>query len=373
MQDPTPDPLPNARPGPLPDAPVFVTGATGLLGVNLVREMLDRGLRVRALARDPSKAARLLPAVPGLEIVRGDMRDTAGFARALRGCGALIHAAAYFRDSYSGGGHWPALKQVNVDGTASLLEAAYEAGIRRAVHVSSIAVLRGEPGQRIDESMERAEADADDYYRSKILADRAVFAWLDRRPDAHASLVLPGWMHGPYDAGPTAGGRFAMDFADGRMPATPPGSFAFVDARDVAAAILSAAENGRRGVRYLAAGRHMTVREIAKGYAAVTGRKVPGSAPMGAVMALALAQEGWARLTGRPVLLSLASARALRDEADRSRYDHARSKAELGVRFRPVERTMRDELEWLAGAGMIKPLTLTPEGAGKGGRRRKAG
>lgn len=353
--------MPDHTPGPLPDLPVFVTGATGLLGVNLVREMLGRGLRVRALARDPAKAARLLPVDPRLEVVTGDMADVAAFAPALSGCGALIHAAAYFRDSYNGGSHWQALKRVNVDGTAAVLEAAHAAGIRRVIHVSSVAVLRGDKGAVIDESMERAEADADDYYRSKILADHAVFAFLDRHPDAHASLILPGWMHGPYDAGPTAGGRFAMDFVDGRMPATPPGSFAFVDARDVAGAILAAAENGRRGVRYLAAGRHMTIRDIAKGYAAITGRKVPGAAPMAAVLALAAAQEVWARISRRPVLLSLASARTLRDEAERSRYDHSRSKAELGLRFRPVRRTMRDEVEWLAAAGMVKPLTLLPE------------
>ena len=364
------DPAAETLPGPLPDAPVFVTGATGLLGVNLVRAMLARGLRVRALARDPAKAARLLPDHPRLDVVTGDVQDVPGFAPALAGCGALIHAAAYFRDSYNGGSHWAALKRINVDGTAAVLEAAWGAGIRRVVHVSSVAVLRGAPGQLIDESMERAEADADDYYRSKILADREVFAWLDRRPDAHATLVLPGWMHGPYDAGPTAGGRFAMDFADGRMPATPPGSFAFVDARDVAEAILAAAEKGRRGVRYLAAGRHMTLREIAGGYASVTGRKVPGRAPMAAVLALAAAQEAWARISGKPVLLSLASTRALRDEADRSRYDHTRSKTELGVRFRPVRRTMRDELAWLAEAGMVKPLTLTPEEPGNGRGKR---
>ncbi len=125
----------------------------------------------------------------------------------------LFHTAAFFRDSYKGGRHWDELFRVNVTGTEALLEAAYEMGVRRMVHTSSGGVLDGPPGSLIDETMARAEADANDYFRSKILCDRAIRAFLDSHPDFDATFVLPGFMFGPGDAGPTASGQLVLDFA----------------------------------------------------------------------------------------------------------------------------------------------------------------
>ena len=74
-----------------------------------------------------------------------------------------------------------------MDGTAALI-AAHAAGVRRFVHTSSIAVLDGPPGTLIDETCDRLPADADDYYRSKILADDAVRAFLRLHPDMRVSV-----------------------------------------------------------------------------------------------------------------------------------------------------------------------------------------
>ena len=142
----------------------------------------------------------------------------------------LFHTAAYFRDSYTGGRHWNELYRVNVKGTQALLNAAYEAGIRRMVHTSSGGVLDGPPGALIDETMARTEDNANDYFRSKILTDRALRAFLKEHPDFHATFVLPGFMFGPGDMGPTASGQLVLDFARRKLPGLVPGSFAVVDA-----------------------------------------------------------------------------------------------------------------------------------------------
>ena len=113
----------------------------------------------------------------------------------------MFHCAAFFRDNYKGGSHWEALEKINVVGTRALLQQSYDAGVRRFVHTSSIAVLDGAPGTPIDETCLRAEADADDYYRSKILAEREVLRFLESHPQMHACMVLPGWMWGPGDRG----------------------------------------------------------------------------------------------------------------------------------------------------------------------------
>jgi dihydroflavonol-4-reductase len=332
----------------------FVTGATGLLGNNLARALVARGWTVRALARNPDKARRQFGDLPDLKMVVGDMTDVAGFAPALAGADVVFHTAAFFRDNYKGGRHWDELKRVNVEGTAALLEAAYAAGVRRFVHTSSVAVLDGAPGALIDGTKERDPADADDYYRSKILSDRAVFGFLDKHPDMHVVLVLPGWMWGPGDIGPTSSGQLALDVVRGALPAVPPGAFSLVDARDVAEAEIAAADRGARGERYLAAGRHMTMRETIRLIGRVTGAAVPTrSMPSSLLMAYAATQEAWARLSGRQILVSLANARLLVREADRSRYDSEKSERVLGVTFRPAETTIADTIAWYRSAGWL--------------------
>ena len=222
----------------------FVTGATGLLGNNLVRALAERGYRVKALVRSRAKANEQFAGL-NVEVVEGDMNDVSSFKDALAAGDVLFHTAAFFRDSYKGGRHWDELFRVNVKGTESLLHAAYAAGVRRMVHTSSGGVLDGPPGASIDETMARAEADANDYFRSKIQSDRAIRAFLKEHPDFQVTFVLPGFMFGPGDMGPTASGQLVLDFARRKLPGLVPGSFAVVDARDVAALEITAAERGK--------------------------------------------------------------------------------------------------------------------------------
>lgn len=331
----------------------FVTGATGLLGNNLVRELIAEGWYVRAMVRSPEKAARQFAGL-NLEIVTGDMLDVSGFADALTGVEVVFHTAAYFRDSYKGGRHWEALYTANVKGTVSLLDHAYRTGVRRFVHTSSVAVLRGTKGQIINESMLRDERDADDYYRSKILSDRVVLDFLDSHPDFWATLVLPGWMHGPGDFGPTSAGQTVLDVAGERLPGVPPGSFSVVDARDVAQAMILANRQGRRGERYLAAGLHMTMADLLPLIAQATGTKAPARRiPLFFLHLIAAGNELYARMTGKPVLLSWAMARTVATENNRSHYDPAKTNRELGLEFRPVIETLRDEVDWFRAQGFL--------------------
>src|SRR5260370_30362102 len=119
---------------------VLVTGATGLLGNNLVRLLVSRGVHVKALVRSREKAEKQLAGLP-VEIVLGEMTNVSGFANELRGVDLVFHTAAYFRDNYKGGKHWKQLFAANVLGTAHLFFEAYKAGVRRIAHPSSMAVL----------------------------------------------------------------------------------------------------------------------------------------------------------------------------------------------------------------------------------------
>ncbi len=338
----------------------FVTGATGLLGSNLVRELAARDWAVRALVRDQERARRLLAGVPHLTLVAGVVEDAAAFAPALRGVDAVFHAAAYFRESYRGGSHWAELHAVNVDGTRGLIAQALAAGVRRFLHVGSIGTLATcrPDGRPVDESC-RADADAtrNDYFRSKILADAVVEEALRRHPELWAAFVLPGFMNGPGDAGPTAAGQMIMDFAAGRLPGIVDAHLSFVDARDVARACVEAETRAPRGGRYVVAGRRLHLRDAYALLARLTGVAAPARRiPFGLLAVVAALNEAWARCSGRPVLIGLATYRNLRETGPHNLYDSGKAERELGVAFRPLEETLRDAVAWLRAAERLPGL-----------------
>ena len=124
------------------------------------------------------------------------------------GVDAIFHTAAYFRESYRGGSHWPRSSRGRRD--ASLIALALTTGVRRFLHASSIGTLavRRRDGRPVDETLpEDAAATGNDYFRSKILADAAVTEGARAHPEFFAAFVLPGFMNGPGDAGPTAAGQ----------------------------------------------------------------------------------------------------------------------------------------------------------------------
>ncbi|SDA89801.1 NAD dependent epimerase/dehydratase family protein [Pseudomonas sp. NFACC15-1] len=324
----------------------FVTGATGLLGNNIVRALLKRNIKVKALVRSAEKAKKQFASLP-VEWVEGDMLNVDAFSHALQGCDALFHTAAYFRDSYKGGKHWQKLYDTNVTGTERLLQAAYAAGIRRAVHTSSIAVLKGNKDQVIDETMSRSEQEADDYYLSKILSEQKVQQFLSQHPDMFIAMVLPGWMFGPGDIGPTSSGQFLLDFVGQKLPGVLPGSFSVVDARDVAEHQIAAITRGRSGERYLAAGNHMDMKSIFQSLSSVSGVKAPErKVPLFMLRIIALIYEGYYRITKKPVLISTSTVKLMAQEQGRTHFSHDKSSRELECQFRPVAETLTDTLAW---------------------------
>jgi dihydroflavonol-4-reductase len=333
----------------------FVTGATGLLGNNLVRALLEEGVKVRVLVRSQEKAKRQFENL-SVEIIEGDMREVSSWASALVGCEVVFHTAAYFRDSYKGGTHWEKLRRTNVDGTVDLLKESYYAGVRHMIHTSSIAVLvRRTDGSIVDETrLRKADGEADDYYRSKILADQYIREFLVKHPDMSVSMILPGFMFGPGDIGPTGSGQMILDYMSNKLPGVIDATFSVVDARDVAQAMLAAVDLGRNGELYIAAGRSMTMKEIFSTLEHISGIKAPTRyLPDWLLLVFASANEVYARISKRPVLLSLATVRLIIQERMSRNFSSAKSKSELGLKFRPVEQTFADVIDWYQQQGWL--------------------
>lgn len=323
---------------------VFVTGSTGLLGNNLVRELIARNYQVKALARSFEKAKKQFQGL-NVEIVIGDLSEVSIFKSHFENVDILINTAAYFRDNYKGGNHWNELVKTNIEDTKKLIEAAVAKGVKNIVHTSSIAVLDAPPNTFIDETMSRNIKNADNYYKSKIMSEEAVRSIAEKHPDVKFTYILPGWMFGPGDLGPTSSGQLIQDFINRNIPGIPPGTFSVVDARDVAIAHINAAEFGINGERYLAAGNEKNMKEIFKQIEAVTKIKSPKfKIPFFVLYGIAIANEIYSAITNKPILMSLGSVMLLKKEKGKTRFNHEKSFKQLNLKFRKLEVTIKDTI-----------------------------
>jgi nucleoside-diphosphate-sugar epimerase len=331
-----------------------VTGASGLLGSNVVRTLLDGGGEVVAVVRDPGRAATLLPRSPDLHVVHGDVTDVPALVEAgvFAGAEALVHTAAYFREYYEPGADPALLHRTNVGAVGALLRAAESAGLSSAVHVSSVGVLGPSgPSRPATEStpLDRSVTQ-NHYYLSKIDSEQVVAEFRRSAPRMRVSTVLPGWMWGPGDAGPTSAGRLFLAIAEGRMPRVPAAGNHVVDARDVAQACVRAAVAGNG--RYIVAGVKRPLPQVAAAAARAVGVAPPRRVPPRVALAVIGLMERRARRRGLPAAATRQGLVTL-IEGHRRHIDSGRATAELGIGFRDLDDTMRATAAWYRDRGMV--------------------
>jgi dihydroflavonol-4-reductase len=319
----------------------FVTGASGFVGANLTRALLARGWRVRALVRGAA------PSLAGLdvELVPGDVFAD-GLAGAMAGCDALFHLAATYslwrRDRQD-------VIRSSILGTRHVLRAARDAGVPRAIHTSSVAAI----GVRRDgvPADERHQTPFDDlvgtYKRAKYLAELEVFQAIGAGQDV--VIVNPTTPVGPWDAKPTPTGEIVVRFLTGRMPAYVDTGLNVVDVRDVAAGHILAYERGATGERYILGNENLTLRELLRRLAAITGRREP-RVRLPYVVPLAYAALGeyvLARTGVRPDV----SVESVRMSKQRMFYTAEKAVRELGLPQSSVTGALADAVTWFQEHG----------------------
>jgi dihydroflavonol-4-reductase len=329
----------------------FVTGATGLLGSNLIRALIADGYSVRGLARSEEKARRVFPNNE-IEIVPGDMSDVGGFAPALSGCDFLFHTAAYFREYYQPGDHKALLEKINVQATIDLLIAAEKAGIKKAIHISSSGVIGVKPDGSAgdEETLPDDHSTANLYFASKIGAELAIGRFLRER-SLPVVMILPGWMWGPGDSAPTASGQLVIDFVRRKLPGVVDGGGCIADARDVARTTLDAIERGHSGERYIVSGPFFEFANILAVLERVTGVPAPTrKIPYGLSLVVGATSEIWSRVTGKNALVTVEAVRTMHA---RKTVNASKAIRELAATFRPFEETVRDEVGWFRQNGYL--------------------
>jgi NAD+-dependent farnesol dehydrogenase len=315
---------------------VFLTGGTGYLGGELLRQLTAAGHSVRVLVRNRSTT---LPA--GVERAEGDLSDAGRLAAQIRGCGAVFHAAALVSSWAPDRGEF---FRTNVEGVRNVMRAAGQAGAP-VVYTSSFFALgpAGPPGAREDSFP--AVPPRHPYARTKLQARMEA-----RKALAAGSpivILYPGVIYGPGRG--TAGnivGRLVTDFVHGRIPGllgegTQVWSFAFVE--DVARAHISALERASAGGEYVLGGDNVALRDFFGTLSRLTGKPAPRLHVPKAVGALAGAVEyASARLRGR---IPGATPSTVLMMYQNWACDSARARAEIGYSFRPLRAGLLSTLE----------------------------
>jgi len=322
----------------------FVTGGTGFVGSNLVRQLAGQGWEVTALAR----AASPLEDIAGLDIVLadGDITDPASLRAAIpEGVDGVFHVAAstsiWSRNN-------EAQTRINVDGTRNVVEAALAAGARRFIHCSSF-IVWGFADHPVTEGDARSDnADWINYVRSKHEAERIVKQAVAGR-GLDAVILNPAHILGPGDRRNWS--RMIRLVNQGGLPGCPPGSGSFCDVREVARAHIQAWYRGRTGHNYLLGGEEETFLEVIRITGELLGKKVPRRAtPAWVLKAGARAYLLRAALTGRepditPEGVALITRHTL--------CNSGRAVEELGYRFTPVRRLLEDTIAWMRDKRML--------------------
>ena len=316
--------------------PVLVTGGTGVVGGAVLRRLVADGRAVRALAR--SEGSEDAVTALGAEAIRGDALDLGSLTEAMRGCSSVFHVAGVnamcLRDPSS----------------SNVVRAAADAGVGRVVYTSSSSAV-GEPQHTIgrEDSPHRGSY-LSAYERSKHLAERRVFE-LSRTLGVDVVSVNPSSVQGPGRA--TGSARLLLEVVNGRLPVLVDTTISLIDIEDCARGHVLAETHGTPGERYLLSGASLTTREAVELLDRIWGlprrvRFAPGwVATAGGALGGAVA-----RLLRRDATLCPEAVRTL---LHGHRYDGSKAARELGLRYAPVETTLRRTLEWCEQRGLVPP------------------
>lgn len=246
---------------------ILVTGGSGLLGAELIRQLLQSGKRVRALVNQKPLS---LPSHPMLEQARGSILDVMALEEAMQGVEDVYHCAALV--SFDPGDD-ARLYKINVEGTANLVNAALDAGVRRFAFVSSVAALgRHKDGVPVDESMNWSkETHNSRYGQSKYLAEMEV--WRGMAEGLNAVVVNPSVIIGPGDWNSSSTAIFKSVYNG--FPWYSEGVNGFVDVRDVAKAMILLTEKDIFGERFILNGHHATYKSVFELMAKAFGKNPP--------------------------------------------------------------------------------------------------
>ncbi len=322
---------------------VAVIGASGHIGNNLCRALLEKGYKVKALVHQNADS------LEGLDLVKetGDILDPQGLRDFLTGCEVVFHAAGKISIDGDKDGM---VHAVNVIGTKNIVEACLASGIHKLIYFSSIHAIEQLPEGPLDESRPLVETSHLLHDQAKSDAEREVMKGIAQGLDT--VIIIPTAAIGPYDFKPSLLGQGLLALYNRKLPSLVDGGFDWVDVRDIAKAAITAMERGKSGERYVISGMWKTVKDLAYLVEDATGVLPPKftSPQWLARMGMPLA-KAVCRITHTPLLYTYETLEVL-VRCNRN-ISSLKAQRELGFYPRPLSETLRDTFEWFKESGAI--------------------
>jgi len=318
---------------------ILVTGAGGHIGNVLVRELVNRGQKVRALLLDGEDDTPLKGL--DIEIMEGNILRPTDLGRAMQGVDTVYHLASMISISP---GMEEVMRRINIEGTQNVIDAARAVGVRRLVYTSSIhALCRPPEGKVICEDVAfDPQSPAGPYDRTKaeasLLVQKAVSEGMD------AVIVCPTGVVGPYDYRRSEMGLLVLGWIRDRLNLLVEGSFDFVDVRDVALGHILACEHGKTGSVYLLSGERISLQKMAQTVQETIGRKAPTIVvPFELAIFFTYFTPLWYRLTRTKARFTRY---ALETVASNSLISNEKARRELGYQPRSMKESLIDTVAW---------------------------
>ena len=314
-----------------------ITGANGLVGANLARELLNKGYKVKALYHGNKNALNGL----NIETVQGSILDEKLMNIFLKDVDVVFHAAAKIS---IGKVSYDDLYNANVEGTKIVFNAAVKNKVKTFIHFSSIHALK-QPEKNIPCS-ERCQFALESpflYEKTKAIAQK----WLTEQKGKGTKVIIinPTAILGPHDYRPSLIGEFIIEVMKRKLPGLVNGGYDWVDVRDVANASIMASENGKDGEFYIISGKWESLINITK-----LMEKISGENYNVRVFPMWLAKTGlpflwlWSKLSGTTPLYTSDSLKILKLSSKNILSEKAEK--ELNYNPRPLEETLKDTMDW---------------------------
>lgn len=326
---------------------ILVTGADGLLGSNLVRELLTRGNEVCAFV-EPGRQQKTLEGL-NIEKALGNLLHTEEVIKAMAGCDAVIHCAASTSV-------WPTrsalVNRVNIEGTKNIVNAVYQNKINRLIYIGTANSFgfgsKDIPG--IENNPYKSEKYGLDYMDSKYKTQQFILKEV-KENKLPAIIVNPTFMFGPYDSNPSSGAMIVALYK-GKVPGYTSGGRNYICAKDAAVAIANALTKGRVGECYILGNQNLSYQEAFNKIATTIGVNPPGI-PIPSVFAKLYGGIGSVigKITGKAPAISYPLSRIACDE---HYYSAAKAIKELQLPQTPIDVGIKECFEWLKTNGYLE-------------------
>lgn len=321
---------------------VFVSGATGFIGIQLVKRLTGQGETVHALYRSETKAD--LIRLPGVKFFKGDILDASSLATAMKGCQAAYHTAAF-------AGVWAKdpeqVFRLNVDGAMNVIEAARKSGTARVVLTSTAGILGPSQKDPVHESTPPPSSFFTLYEESKFQLEQKLLGSNEGKPEV--VIVNPTRVYGPgYLSESNGVTRMIKQYMEGSWRLLPGDGLSlgnYVHVEDVVSGHLLAMQKGLAGERYVLGGENISYIQLFQYTRNASGLKHRlFKVPLWLMLAVAGLMQGISAITGRPPLIV---PNLVRKFSHNWIVSSQKAIRELGYEARKAEEGIRQTVQWI--------------------------